>query len=66
MKKIDTDRPLNEKDTEYKTFGCRCFKPDICKFCMSDKCAFRRTDKMCLEPPKSWKARYKELLKNKK
>ena len=55
------DSPLNQIETEYQTLGCRCYNPDICKNCYSEKCAFIREDNICKIPPKTWKKRMIKL-----
>ena len=60
--KIDQRRPLSEGDTELQTNGCRHSNPDICRNNeMPNKCAFVRTDNVCLLPPRSWKAIFEQL-----
>ena len=55
-------KPLDPKDTEKQTVGCRHTNPDICaKNQMPNKCAFVRPDGMCLAPPASWKKQFKKL-----
>jgi len=57
-------RPLSEFDSVEKTLGCRHSNPNICKNNSTpNKCAFVRMDQMCLLPPRSWKAIFKELEK---
>ena len=54
--------PLNSKDTEQQTVGCRHTQPDICaKHSLPKVCAFVREDGMCLAPPMSWAKQYKKL-----
>lgn len=55
---------LNSIDTEDKTFGCRCFNPDICKNCGDKECAFYNDEHICYKPPRSWKRTYQDLKKN--
>ena len=55
---------LNKLDTAEKTYGCRCYNPDICK-CFGDKtCAFNNVEKICYNPPRGWKKTF-DSLKNK-
>lgn len=56
--------PLNPKDTEARTVGCRHTNPDICaKNGLPKVCAFARADGMCLAPPLSWAKQFKVLKK---
>ncbi len=57
--------PLNDKDTETQTYGCRHTNPDICKNNgLQDICAFVSSDCICKQPSKAWKKKYKELKKD--
>jgi hypothetical protein len=65
-KKLPSDlsqlRPLTSVDTEFQTLGCRHSNPNICRNNETPgKCAFVRQDKMCLLPPRSWKAIFDKL-----
>ena len=54
--------PLNPKDTEKQTVGCRHTQPFICaKNRMPKKCAFVNADGMCYAPPMSWPKQFKKL-----
>jgi len=54
--------PLRLEDSEQQTQGCRHTNPDICaKNRIPGKCAFVRSDKLCLSPPKSWPKQYRKL-----
>ena len=54
--------PLNEKDTEEVTYGCRANNPDICaKNSIQGVCAFVSDDCICRNPSKAWKRQYKKL-----
>lgn len=54
--------PLNLKDTETETFGCRHKDPDFCKFIDNkDICAFVRVDSVCKKPSSTWKKYFKKL-----
>jgi hypothetical protein len=58
--------PLRPKDTEKQTEGCRHTNPDICsKNMMPNKCAFVRSDGICMSPPVSWKKQFAKLLNGK-
>ena len=58
--------PLNPKDTEAMTVGCRNTNKLVCgKYGIPKICAFVRPDGMCMKPPLSWSKQYK-LLKGKK
>ncbi len=60
---IPQDAPLNERDTEMQTYGCRHSNPDICKLKSAPSiCAFANDDKICRNPPRSWKKIYVKLL----
>jgi hypothetical protein len=53
--KNDQQRPLNAIDSPTRTLGCRHSNPDICRNNMTEgKCAFARSDNICLTPPMSW------------
>lgn len=55
--------PLNEKDTEKQTFGCRHSNPDICGYCYLDSvCAFCTSDNICRHPSSKWEKTYLKLL----
>lgn len=59
---ISFDAPLNKLDSSEQTFGCRQFKPDICKNCFVENiCAFVTKDNICKKPSLKWKKRYYEL-----
>lgn len=56
--------PLNEGDTEYRTYGCRANNPDICKNCYVEEiCAFTSSDHICKAPSAKWKKYYAQLLR---
>lgn len=56
------DAPLNSKDTEEQTYGCRANNPDICRYYMLDGvCAFSSKDSICKKPSRSWKKQYAKL-----
>ena len=55
---------LNELDTAEKTYGCRCYNPDICKYYGDKSCAFYNDEKICTSPPRGWKKTF-DSLKNK-
>ena len=57
--------PLNEKDTEKQTYGCRQNNPEICgSNCMEGVCAFVTKDNICRKPSRSWKKQYYKLKDN--
>lgn len=63
--KIDQKRPLTNLDSETQTVGCRHSNPNICRnHSTEEKCAFVRNDRLCLLPPRSWKAIWEELKVN--
>lgn len=54
--------PLHPLDTEKQTFGCRHTNPDICSHNgIAGKCAFKRSDNICIIPPTSWGKIYQAL-----
>ena len=58
--------PLNMKDTDKQTYGCRHTQPEICgKNCMPKICAFENADNICYSPPKSWPKQFRKLKENK-
>lgn len=53
---ISQKEPLNLKDSSGQTYGCRHSHPDICRANSTPGvCAFARKDKICKQPPRSWK-----------
>lgn len=68
MKKntVPFNAPLNESDTDTKTFGCRANNPDICgNNGLDGVCAFVRADGICQKPSRAWKKQYQKLLAEK-
>ena len=62
MHKIPFNAPLNEKDSETQTHGCRQNNPDICGFNgLVGVCAFVSNDGICRKPSRSWKKQYIKL-----
>ena len=60
--KIPFNAPLNEKDTEVTTFGCRQNNPDICvNNGFPGVCAFACADHICKKPSRAWKKQYQKL-----
>ena len=60
--KIPFSAPLNERDTEIQTFGCRANNPDICaNNGLTNICAFVSDDGICKKPSRAWKKKYLEL-----
>lgn len=56
---IPFNAPINEKDTEIQTYGCRQSNPDICGNNNTPNiCAFVREDCICKKPSRSWKKKY--------
>lgn len=54
--------PLNEKDTETQTYGCRANNPDICaNNALQGICAFASNDKICKRPSRAWKRQFNLL-----
>lgn len=63
---ISQKDPLGPFDTLEQTYGCRAYNPDICKFCDTDSvCAFVTQDKICHQPPKTWKKLFIKLSEGK-
>ena len=59
---IPFSAPLNEKDTESQTYGCRQNNPDICSYnSMPGVCAFTSDDCICKKPSRAWKKKFAEL-----
>ena len=60
--KIPFKAPLNEKDSETQTYGCRANNPDICANCyIQNVCAFTSDDHICKKPTNAWKKQYLKL-----
>lgn len=60
--KVPFGDPLNERDTETETQGCRHTNPDICNAnSMENVCAFVRPDGICRKPSLSWKKQFNKL-----
>lgn len=60
--KFAFDAPLNEKDTETQTYGCRANNPDICgNNGLPGVCAFVCADRICRKPSRAWKKQYQKL-----
>ena len=60
--KVAFNAPLNEKDTESQTYGCRQNNPDICKYNgLPDVCAFESSDCICRKPSCAWKKQFQLL-----
>ena len=60
--RIDQRRVLDAQDSEAQTVGCRHSNPAICaNNATPGKCAFARSDNLCLLPPRSWKKIFSEL-----
>ena len=53
---------LNEKDTEFQTYGCRANNPDICaNNFIQGICAFTSNDGICKRPSRAWKKQFNLL-----
>ena len=62
MNVVAFNAPLDEKDTEYQTYGCRHTNPSICKKNgLNGVCAFVREDGMCKSPSRAWARQYRRL-----
>ena len=60
--KVPFHAPLNPRDTEDQTVGCRANNPDICKNNgIPGVCAFECADGICRMPSKAWKKQYQKL-----
>ena len=60
--KIGFHAPLNERDSETQTYGCRANNPDICaNNGLTGACAFVSEDCICRKPSKAWKKQYQKL-----
>lgn len=54
--------PVQPRDTETATEGCRHTNPDICaKHSLEGVCAFVRSDGICTSPPASWRKQFLKL-----
>lgn len=63
MRNKEFSKPLNERDTELQTYGCRHSNPEICKKNgLVGVCAFVRDDGICKSPTKAWPKQYMRLL----
>ena len=61
---IKFDAPLNELDTENKTYGCRANNPNICSNnSIPGVCACSSDDFVCRRPSRAWKKQYNKLMK---
>ena len=60
--KVPFHAPLNPKDTEIQTEGCRANNPNICaNNGLNGICAFYSKDGICKRPSKKWKDQYRAL-----
>lgn len=60
--KVPFAAPLNEKDTEVQTYGCRANNSDICaNNSVPGICAFTTEDGICRKPSRAWKKQYNKL-----
>lgn len=60
--KIGFHAPLNDRDSETQTYGCRANNPDICaNNGLTGVCAFVSEDGICRKPSKAWKKQYQKL-----
>jgi hypothetical protein len=54
--------PLQPRDSETQTVGCRHTQPDICaKNGLPKVCALVRADKICYAPPRTWPKQFLKL-----
>ena len=62
MHKVPYDAPLNDKDSEAQTYGCRQNNPDICgSNGLVGTCASVSDDGICRKPSRAWKKQYAKL-----
>ena len=60
--RVKFSAPLNDKDTETQTFGCRANNPDICgNAYLEGVCAFVTHDGICRKPSAAWKRQFNKL-----
>jgi hypothetical protein len=60
--KVPFNAPLNDKDSETQTYGCRQNNSDICaNNSIPGVCAFTSDDCICRKPSRSWKKQYQKL-----
>lgn len=65
MIKFGFNAPLNDKDSETQTYGCRANNPDICSNnSIPNVCAFESDDCICKKPSRAWKKQYNKLRGN--
>ena len=60
--RVPFSAPLNDKDTETQTYGCRANNPDICaNNSIQGMCAFSSHDGICRKPYRAWKKQFNLL-----
>ena len=60
--RVKFSAPLNDKDTETQTFGCRANNPDICGNAYLDGvCAFITHGGICRKPSSASKRQFNKL-----
>lgn len=60
--KVPFSAPLNDRDTEMQTYGCRANNPDICaNNSLQGICAFTSEDAICKKPSRAWKKQFNLL-----
>lgn len=60
--KVPFNAPLNDRDSETQTYGCRQNNPDICvNNSIPGVCAFTSDDCVCRRPSRYWKKQYQKL-----
>lgn len=60
--RVKFSAPLNEKDSETQTVGCRANNPDICgNAYLEGVCAFVTDDHICRKPSAAWKRQFNKL-----
>ena len=65
--RVKFSAPLNDKDTETQTFGCRANNPDICgNEYLEGVCAFVTHDGICRKPSAAWKRQFNKLQETRK
>ena len=59
---FEFDAPLNKRDMDQETYGCRANNPAICKYnSLPGVCAFVREDQICKHPSRAWKKQFSKL-----
>ncbi|MBQ6887922.1 MAG: hypothetical protein IJN54_10460 [Lachnospiraceae bacterium] len=60
--RVSFSAPLNEKDTETQTYGCRANNPEIyANNAIQGICAFTSEEGICKRLPRAWKKQFNLL-----